>query len=544
MNKNELEYRVEELELELGSIKSELISGKQAEQALKESELKLNYFFNQATAGAFFMMLDEPIFWNDSVDKKKVLDCVFEHHRITKVNQAMLEQYKTTEKDFLGMTPKDFFAHDLEYGQGIWTELFDKGKLHIDTDERRFDGSQMWVFGDYTCMYDSQGRVTGHFGLQIDITERKKAEDALLESEEKFRLMIKNSNDMIVLINESGEQVFVSDAVQRVTGYSSEETKGLFSNFIHPDDLDNLMQRWNEVVTKKNTIVNAQYRHKRKENGYIWLEAVAQNFLDHPCIKAVIVNVRDISHNKKSEFLLKGNEKKLLQLNADKDLFIQILGHDLKSPFNNILGISELLTKNIRNYDIDKIENFVNGINISARNAHNLLDDLLQWATAQQGSIVFKPQNLGLNDVCTDVLKTLKPSADGKNITIYDSSLDHLNVYADADMLKTVLRNLVSNAIKFTNDNGSIKINAEHNLENVTISVSDNGIGIEKEDLSKLFNISEVLTTKGTTGETGTGLGLLLCKEFVEKHGGIIWVESEVGKGSEFSFTLPCNLRQ
>ena len=178
-------------------------------------------------------------------------------------------------------------------------------------------------------------------------------------------------------------------------------------------------------------------------------------------------------------------------------------------------------------------------INKSARILNNLLEDILLWARAQQGSIVFQPQNLNLSTTWENILEVLKPSAYAKNITIYSSLEDNINVYADKDMLKTILLNLVSNAIKFTNNGGEININAEEISGNVTISVSDNGIGIPVENLAKLFDISQVLTTKGTAKESGTGLGLMLCKEFVEKHGGIIWVESEVGKGSEFKFTLP-----
>jgi len=162
-------------------------------------------------------------------------------------------------------------------------------------------------------------------------------------------------------------------------------------------------------------------------------------------------------------------------------------------------------------------------------------------ARAQQGKIPFKPQNLSFADICRGAVEVLKPNADVKNITLHYSTVDHVSVFADADMLKTVLRNLVSNAIKFTNRGGAININAEQNSENVTISVSDNGIGIKPDNLVKLFDIGQVVTTTGTAEETGTGLGLLLCKEFVEKHRGKIWVESEVGKGSIFYFTIPYN---
>jgi len=253
----------------------------------------------------------------------------------------------------------------------------------------------------------------------------------------------------------------------------------------------------------------------------------------------IIISTKVGSQLLTAEQALKEIEKQLLKLNSDKDRFISILGHDLKSPFNNLLGLSERLTKNIHKYDIDKIANLATNINKSAQRSFNLLDDLLNCARAQQGNIPFKPQNLSLTDVCNDVLITLNQTAKAKNIVINCLAEDHLNVFADIDMLKAVLRNLVSNAIKFTNTGGAIRITAEQKDSNVTISVSDNGIGISPDNLTKLFDISEVLTTKGTAEETGTGLGLLICKEFVEKHGGKIWVESEVGKGSDFRFTMP-----
>jgi signal transduction histidine kinase len=256
-------------------------------------------------------------------------------------------------------------------------------------------------------------------------------------------------------------------------------------------------------------------------------------------IVGVIGTVHDITERKRAELALKESERILLQLNTDKDRFISILGHDLKNPFNNLLGLSEVLIEDIRNLDIDEIEDIANNIYKSARTTYNLLEDILMWARTQQGKIPFKPQILSFRDICMNILETLNPNANAKNITINYSATDEINIFADIDMLKTVLRNLVSNAIKFTNKNGAISINAEENSGNVTISISDNGIGIPPDDLTKLFDISQVLTTKGTAKETGTGLGLLLCKEFVEKHGGKIWVESEVGKGSDFKFTLP-----
>jgi PAS domain S-box-containing protein len=179
------------------------------EESLKKSEDMLNSFFEQSMAGSFFMMIDKPVEWNDSVDKEKTLDYVFSHQHVIKVNLAMLDQYKAKEEEFIRKTPNDFFAHDLAQGRKTWTQLFDKGHLHIDTDERKVDGSQMWILGDYICLYDSEGRITGHIGVQIDITDLKQVENALkakAEELERFnKLMLGRELKMIELKKEINE---------------------------------------------------------------------------------------------------------------------------------------------------------------------------------------------------------------------------------------------------------------------------------------------------------------------------------------------------
>src|SRR5664280_261297 len=249
---------------------------------------------------------------------------------------------------------------------------------------------------------------------------------------------------------------------------------------------------------------------------------------------------------KRAEELFTANKelKQLLQLNSDKNRFISILAHDLRSPFSGLLGLSEVLIEDIRRLSTEEIEDIANNINKSAKSSFKLLENILSWARAKQGKIPFDPQILSFTNNCEDAVDVLNPIAKAKNIKIDFSTGDHINVFADVDMFKAVLRNLVSNAIKFTNPGGTISITAKQMNSNITISVSDNGIGIAPLNLMKLFEMAKVSTTKGTAEETGTGLGLLLCKEFVEKHGGKIWVESEVGKGSDFKFTLPIYAEQ
>ncbi len=241
--------------------------------------------------------------------------------------------------------------------------------------------------------------------------------------------------------------------------------------------------------------------------------------------------------NSKNLEALKNREQQLEKLNSDKDKFISILAHDLKNPFNALLGFTNMILTNIKEYDIQEIESLVEILNQTSKNTYNLLLDLLLWAQSQSGNLPFEPIYLLFKDVYNEVVAPFKNNPKNISITYIDEA--QIKVIADINMLKTILRNLISNAIKFTNNNGEIKVIAEQNSNNITITVSDNGVGIENNIISKLWDVSEKYSSKGTAGEKGSGLGLSLCKEFVEKHGGKIWVESEVGKGSDFKFTLP-----
>lgn len=247
----------------------------------------------------------------------------------------------------------------------------------------------------------------------------------------------------------------------------------------------------------------------------------------------------DITDRKLVEEEIKHKNEQLQIVNAEKDKFYSIIAHDLKSPFNSILGYLDLLTENIRTYDIEKSEAMLGIIKTSAHNTFSLLEDLLIWAQSQSGKISFEPKKLKFSDICLQVVENVKQTADKKNIAIKNSYNEGIVAYADADMLKIILRNLISNAIKFTNKGGRIDIGAKQKDSSLTISVTDSGVGIAPEVLTHLFDFSQTNTTKGTDNEGGTGLGLSLCREFVEKHGGKIWAESEVNRGSSFYFTLP-----
>lgn len=232
-------------------------------------------------------------------------------------------------------------------------------------------------------------------------------------------------------------------------------------------------------------------------------------------------------------------KKELEELNATKDKFFSIIAHDLKNPFNTVIGLSELLLYRYEYYDDEKIKEFIEQINNFSSNAYNLLDNLLQWARSQTGRIKVKPSDIDIEKLIQENISLLQDNAKQKHIDLHAEMDKELYCYADSNMVNTVIRNLISNAIKFTPKNGNVIIKAEEKKENVKVSVTDNGVGIDKEDIPKLFNLTTNFSSEGTDSEQGTGLGLILCKEFIEKNNGEIWVDSKKGEGSSFIFTLP-----
>lgn len=229
----------------------------------------------------------------------------------------------------------------------------------------------------------------------------------------------------------------------------------------------------------------------------------------------------------------------LEEANAAKDKFFSIIAHDLKNPFNALLGFSEFLLTNYREMASEEIEEQLMLLRDTSKQTYSLLEDLLAWSKTQRGKIECKPQVNKFSAIYDEVLELTGFAADEKEIALLHEAGSVPDVYADSNMLKTILRNLISNAIKFSYRGGKITTSVTSDDKAVTISVEDKGKGISHENQGKLWNLAGKYTTNGTENESGTGLGLLICKEFVAAHGGKIWVESEEGKGSKFSFTLP-----
>jgi two-component system sensor histidine kinase/response regulator len=282
-----------------------------------------------------------------------------------------------------------------------------------------------------------------------------------------------------------------------------------------------------------NLIALNQYNHdillSNRANG---LTSVGIGFL------LSFVLWKDFVKNLEQKRVIENQKKELVLANETKDKFFSIIAHDLRGPIGSLVNMFELLEDETLFTEKERKEAEI-AMKKSTKSTYDLLENLLRWSRLQNGTIEFNPENINCFDLVEQCFNLLKNLSKNKKISLVNNIKNDLYAYADKEMITTVIRNLISNAIKFTNENGTIEVNADKKDYFIFISVKDNGVGISNKNIDKLFTISEKITSTGTSGEQGTGLGLVLCKEFIEKNNGKIWVQSEINNGSTFTFTIP-----
>jgi PAS domain S-box-containing protein len=424
-------------------------------------------------------------------------------------------------------------------------------KENLDLALKGESNSQIQTFGNvnrayyesfYSPILDEKNEIIGCTVLARNITDRILAEQALKDSEIKFKEIINQINDMIVVFDNHGKIIIWNSGAELMCGLKAGEAinknivdiqfqltpppnndKALIEKIINGIITQETPEAFNQIIESE--ILVPDSKKTRNIQSMVFPIKLEGEHL----FCTVIRDTTEIMRY----------EKELLRISAEKDKFYSIIAQYLYTPFNVFNNFSKLMAEELDNLPIKEIQKMAGMMSKSATNLYGILDNLLQWTRMNQGKIPFEPQKLNLKKVSLDAVSVLKPHLDSKNIRINQAAEDEIYVSADSFMLKTILRNLISYAINYINDDGQIDISARKADSNVTISIWFSGPGLVSAHLTRMFDISQIDSIFGAAEEKGTTLGLLLCKEFVEKHGGKIWAENKNGKCDEFKFTLP-----
>jgi PAS domain S-box-containing protein len=499
--------------------------------------------------------------------------------RFIRINKSMAQFLGLNDPDqAVGKTDFDFFTgeHAQQAYEDEQTIIRTGQLLNIEEKETHHDRPDTWVSTIKLPMCDKEGNIIGTFGISRDITGRKQKE---LESQVLYEITqsvtsTDKLNELLKLIHQSLSKVLYADNCF-VALYN--ESTGLFSFPYFVDKFDpiplpaSMKKSWTAYVFRKGKPVlftEKLFNQLKEQNEVELVGSPSPSWIGIPLqTLSRTIGVLVLQHYEKKNVYSETDEKFLISIgnqvaisierkkadeeiklkneqlqtsNAEKDKFFSILAHDLKGPLSAFLGATQILAEEIQSMTLDEIKEITVSMKESAINVYGLLENLLEWSGLKRGMMDFAPETFNVKQKITTSVEVLTESARKKKIKINYSLPEDLEIYADSHMFETVIRNLVSNAIKFTTKSGEISVLATATPDNnVEIKICDTGMGMNRELISKLFLINEKTSRKGTDGEPSSGLGLLLCKEFIEKLNGKIRVESEEGKGSTFSFTLP-----
>ncbi|MFA8342432.1 MAG: PAS domain S-box protein [Rhodothermaceae bacterium] len=476
-------------------------------------------------------------------------------------NQAFVDQIGIPKEKLIGSTVFDLYPRELAkiYFEAD-KELFQSGGVQRYEAKVRdkFENTKDVIF--YKSVFTGQEDETlGLIGVYLDITEKNKIGKELAEQQEFLESILSRLPLVLTRVNSKGVFLFSDGEGLRKLGLVPGEVVGvsafdLYSEY--PEIIKQLKrvlkgERFVDKVHIDNLCFEVYYTplfdsDRRVEGALVVALDIT---LRAEVEKEVKLYINRLKENKKlvetqveeisqKNILLEESENKLKKLNDSKDLFFSIIAHDLKNPFTSLIGLADMLQDASKSCIKDENSEIIDILNRNIKQVYNLLEELLEWGALQLGKTEYQPEEINLLDVVKNVSVYLKESYKMKKISVILNIDREQKVFADEKMLETILRNLISNSIKFTNRYGEILISAESDNVRTIVSVKDNGIGIPKEDINKLFRIDGNYSTTGLEGEKGTGMGLILCKELIEKNNGTIWVESAPDKGSNFLFTL------
>ena len=398
------------------------------------------------------------------------------------------------------------------------------------------DGHWVWIHDRGSVMTrTSEGKPLLMFGTHTDISDRKQTEKELKDSENHAHALIDAIPDLMFRLSSKGVYLDFKAAKENLS-YQKQSIIGKNNRDITSPEFADLVDGKVAQTLHTGQMQIFEYNLSLPSIGIREFEArMVPSGPDE-----VITIVRDVTERKKTEAEIILKNEQLILANSEKDKFFSIIAHDLRSPFNALLGFTQLLVEESDTMNLPEIQEIAASMRNSASNLFSLLENLLEWSRIRRGITAFEPEHLMLKSIIDESLQPIVESATKKGIEIHLEVPEFIEIYADEYMFKSMIRNLVTNAVKFTNKGGSVVLSANSLPDNsVEISIKDSGIGMSRKILDNIFRLDVQTSRKGTEGEPSSGLGLLICKEFIEKNGGKIWIESEEGKGSTFRFTIP-----
>jgi PAS domain S-box-containing protein len=387
--------------------------------------------------------------------------------------------------------------------------------------------------------------IVGKLILLRNVSESLKTQKELSTAQNRLELAAKVAgldpweNNLKTGQAIGGEQIYFE------LGYSPQEIPRTMEEIftkIHPDDLQLVKRKLLDHLSGKTNFYTTDFRMRNKWGEYRWVAnfgMVTERDEEGKAVNLVGLTM-NINERKKAEEKIKKQNEELIKTNAEKDKFFSILAHDLRSPFQGFISLTELMAEKSNEMEPDELASATKTLQDTVKNIYELLENLLSWAMIKRGTKKFNPEKLRLAPLVKSTIDLLSAQIVSKEHTVKNQINSDVEVFADRESIKTILRNLLSNAIKFTPKGGSVEILLKPSEKGfLTMGITDNGIGMPEEILANLFNIQSKVSRPGTDNEPSTGLGLILCKELIEKHGGKLWAESEVGKGTSFWLSLP-----
>ncbi len=373
----------------------------------------------------------------------------------------------------------------------------------------------------------------------IDITERKEMDISLKESREKYRKLIELQGEGLGIVDKEERFIFTNPAADRIMGVPIGDLVGRkMDEFVTEETFEKIQQQTKIRAEGHESTYEIDFIRKDGEKRVMLLTATP-TFNAKGEFESTLGIFIDITDRKKIENELKKNESELKSLNTTKDKLFSIIAHDLRGPIGTSADLLEVMIENFENFSSDEQLKMLEILKNSAKSTYTLLETLLNWSIIQTGNLVFKPELFNLTKCISSIVENMVPTAFSKDISLLYTPGEDIITYGDQNMIQTVFRNLIGNAIKYTSRGGTIEVRADNQGSKTEISILDNGIGMDEETRKNLFVLNKQNSKYGTENEKGTGLGLILCKEFIEKHGGHIRIESEKGKGSCFIFDIP-----